>query len=115
MNEKERTVKLGDTGEQKKSRRRIVPSRMVSKLVTFIDSKGRIWSVEMDLPGNITMTSMLQIAKANISLMNNEREIHLDDLCILVEPEDKDETVLEDVDRVVIFHKSKLDQIERRR
>jgi hypothetical protein len=32
----------------------------------------------------------------------------------LVEPEDKDETLLDDVDRIVIFHKKKLDQIEGR-
>ena len=60
------------------------------------------------------MTTMLQIAKANISLMNNQNEIHLNDLTILVEPEDKDETFLDDIDRIVIFHKKKLDQIEGR-
>jgi hypothetical protein len=111
----ERTVKLGDSRAQSSSNMSRGPSpQLVTKRVTFIDSNGRIWTVELDLPGNINMDTMLQIAKANISLMNNERDIHIDDLCVLVEPEEKDEMFLEDVDRVVIFHKNKLNQIERR-
>jgi hypothetical protein len=110
----ERTIDLGGGTSRISNQRRSVSSNNVAKQVSFIDAKGRIWTVEMDLPANTTMTTMLQIAKANISLMNNEKEIHLNDLCVLVEPEDKDETLLDDVDRIVIFHKKKLDQIEGR-
>ena len=109
----ERTVNLGSEGGLKK-RRRTPSAQNVARPVTFIDAKGRIWTVELDLPANINMNTMLQIAKANISLMNNEREVAISDLCVLVEPEDKDDTVLEDVDRIVIFHMNKLNQIERR-
>jgi hypothetical protein len=110
----ERNVVLGGNTGQQQNRRRSTGTQNVAKQVTFIDSRGRIWTVELDLPGNINMDTMLQIAKANISLMNNERDIHINDLCVLVEPEDKEECVLKDVDRIVIFHKNKLDQIERR-
>ena len=109
----DRTVNLGGDGSRKNTRRKVPSAQAVARPVTFIDAKGRIWTVELDLPANITMTTMLQIAKANISLMNNEREVNISDLYVLVEPENKDETVLEDVDRIVIFHKKKLDQIER--
>jgi hypothetical protein len=108
----ERTVDLG-SGGRTGLQRKVASVQNVARPVSFIDAKGRIWSVELDLPANITMTTMLQIAKANISLMNNERDVNLSELCVLVEPEDKDQTVLEDVDRIVIMHKKKLDQIER--
>jgi|TARA_B110001452_G_C15236385_1_gene428049 hypothetical protein len=110
----ERTIDLGAGASRKPNNRRNVSTSIASRPVSFIDAKGRIWTVEMDLPANTTMTTMLQIAKANISLMNNQNEIHLNDLTILVEPEDKDETFLDDIDRIVIFHKKKLDQIEGR-
>ena len=113
MSEREKTVDILGDGKKPRARRSAV-SQNVARSVTFIDAKGRIWTVEMDLPGNINMNTMLQIAKANISLMNNNREIHDNDLCVLIEPEDKDDTLLQDVDRIVIFHKKKLDQIERR-
>ena len=109
----ERVVNLG--GGQSKKTKRVPTAQNAARPVTFIDAKGRIWTVELDLPANTTMNTMLQIAKANISLMNNEREVNISDLYVLVEPEDKDETVLDDVDRIVLFHKRKLDQIERRR
>ena len=85
------------------------------KIVTFIDARGRIWTVEMVLPSNTTMETMRQIAKANISLMNNESDIRSDELCVLVEPEDPEEIQLSEVERVVIFHRKKLDKVECRR
>jgi hypothetical protein len=109
---KEKTVVLNT--EKKKNKKRAISVKNVVRPVTFIDKKGRIWTVELDLPENTTMEIMLQIAKANISLMNNDSAVLISDLCVLVEPEDKNETVLGDVDRIVVFHKNKLNQIESR-
>ena len=85
----------------------------ITKMVHFVDEKGRIWTSEMDLPADTNMETMLSIAKSNIGLMQN-KEPTSDDLVLFVEPEDKMQTRLVDVDRVFIIARTKLQSFNRK-
>ena len=115
--EREIDLSSGENTNPSRRRNRTRPNnhRTTHKTVSFIDAKGRVWTVEMDLPANTTMTTILQIAKSNISLMNNQDDVQLGDLVVLIEPKDMDETLYEDVDeRIVVFHTKSLDRVEGR-
>jgi|ETNmetMinimDraft_4_1059912.scaffolds.fasta_scaffold19911_2 hypothetical protein len=99
---------------KRRSRRDSDSEKFVDKTVTFIDHKGRMWNAEMSLPENTTMETMLSIAQTNIAMMNN-KETHKTDLVVLIEPQELSEMVLREVDRVVIFDRTKLDILEGRR
>lgn len=101
--------------QRRRNRSRTNRPNSIQKTVSFIDAKGRVWTVEMHLPANTTMTTILQIAKSNISLMNNQDDVQLSDLVVLMEPKDMDETLYEDVGRrIVIFHEKSLGRVEGR-
>tara|TARA_B110001452_G_scaffold165363_1_gene138034 strand:- start:6570 stop:6920 length:351 start_codon:yes stop_codon:yes gene_type:complete len=85
----------------------------IKKSVHFVDEKGRIWTSEMDLPADTNMETMLSIAKSNIGLMQN-KEPKSDELVLFVEPEDKMQTRLADVDRVFIIARTKLQSFNRK-
>jgi hypothetical protein len=85
----------------------------ITKMVHFVDEKGRIWTSEMDLPADTNMETMLSIAKSNIGLMQN-KEPTSDELVLFVEPEDKTQTRLVDVDRVFIIARTKLQSFNRK-
>ncbi len=113
----EREIDLASSsnrGSRNRGRSNVVNSNSLEKTVSFIDAKGRIWTVSMHLPANTTMTTMLEIAKANISLMNNQNDVQLSDLVVLIEPEDKDQVLYEDADRIVICHHNTLNKMEGR-
>ena len=82
-------------------------------MVHFVDEKGRIWTSEMDLPADTNMETMLSIAKSNIGLMQN-KDPTSDELVLFVEPEDKMQTRLADVDRVFIMSRAKLQSFNRK-
>ncbi len=92
---------------------RIKGSGHITKMVHFVDEKGRIWTSEMDLPADTNMETMLSIAKSNIGLMQN-KEPTSDELVLFVEPEDKMQTRLADVDRVFIIARAKLQSFNRK-
>jgi hypothetical protein len=110
------TIKVSDLQRSTKrsSKRSIDSGKFVDKTVTFIDHKGRMWNSEMSLPENTTMETMLSIAQTNIGMMNN-KETHRTDLVVLIEPKELSEMILREVDRVVIFDRTKLDILEGRR
>lgn len=92
---------------------RIKGSGHITKMVHFVDENGRIWTSEMDLPADTNMETMLSIAKSNIGLMQN-KEPTSDELVLFVEPEDKMQTRLADVDRVFIIARAKLQSFNRK-
>jgi hypothetical protein len=85
----------------------------ITKMVHFVDEKGRIYTSEMDLPADTNMETMLSIAKTNIGLMQN-KEPTSDELVLFVEPEDKSFTRLSDIDRVFIIARSKLQSFSKK-
>ena len=85
-------------------------SPLEDKTVTFVDGKGRMWTAEMNLPQNTSMEVMRSIAQANIGMMGNKPRAKTD-LVVLIEPHHLDEVTLSDVERVVIFDRSKLDKL----
>ena len=101
------------TQKQRPSMTAINQSGHITKMVHFVDRKGRIWTTEMDLPGDTNMETMLSIAKSNIGLMQN-KEPTSDELVLFVEPEDKMRTRLAEVDRVFIISREKLQSFNRK-
>lgn len=85
-------------------------SELADKTVTFVDGKGRMWTAEMNLPLNTSMEVMRSIAQSNIGMMGNKPKAKTE-LVVLIEPHHLDDVTLDDVERVVIFERSKLDKL----
>lgn len=103
---------LQNQGSSNNSRKKTRPnnSPLEDKTVTFVDGKGRMWTAEMNLPQNTSMEVMRSIAQANIGMMGNKPKAKTD-LVVLIEPHHLEEVTLGDVERVVIFDRSKLDKL----
>jgi hypothetical protein len=112
MTEEVRKIDMGASRKKVRTTNLQSTDEQFEHPVSFIDAKGRIWTVELDLPGALSMETIREIAKSNISLMNTSKSVHANDLVVLVEPVNLKEFLYCDTKRVVIMHKKKLDSIE---
>lgn len=93
------------------SSRGFVDRSPVTKTVSIIDHKGRIWTTDMQLPGDTTMDTMIHIAQSNLSLVIPKNKIDITELVVLIEPKDKMQTKLVHAEKVVIIHEKQLRKI----